>query len=465
VRELEYDETEQEMALSQSVFDDVARTRTSLVIFPNMHTLNWKAFLPLCVMFMHSNVKRFVIYLPSVIAEASPRPFFDDIINRMPRLNEIDIRTDIPARILEKEFIRLLPSLPDLQKLSTPRFFLTSSIAVCLSHLPKLGCIEFQYHVDQGSGDPADIAVFQPELPEGAFPSLQDLSLTASYLEAQRFLTIPFAPTNLTILYIESSNFESSTTLHQLLAAISENCQMLKRLTLISPRRELEDHTPDPDGSNQVTADTLKPVLSCCNLTSFEIVHQFPFRLTQKDLEVFAKCWVSLETLNLNSEPHHFESSHLTLEALFPFAQYCPRLSYLALFIDASITIPSFPSTSRYPCFKCLQQLTMGLSVVREPVSVACFLSRVLPLGCQIDSGVIWTETFELEPRAEATATQRCSMWYEVNKLLPMLIRVREEERERMKELQRELGQVREQVHDLTEKLDVLARSGDSGMT
>ena len=34
-----------------------------------------------------------------------------------------------------------------------------------------------------------------------------------------------------------------------------------------------------------------------------------------------------------------------------------------------------------------------------------------------------------------------------------------------MKELQRELGQVREQVHDLTEKLDVLARSGDSGMT
>jgi len=456
VRELDYDETIEDIALSQSVFDDIARTRTSLVILPNMHTLNWRAPLPLCVMFMCANVTRFAIDLPNVIAGASPRPFFDDIIDRMPRLNELDIRTQIPARILEKELIRLLSSLPDLRKISFPRFYLTSSLCICCSRLPKLGCVEFQYYDDQSFGDPADVAVLQPEFPDGAFPSLWDLSLTASYREVQRFLTIPFAPTNITVLHIESSEFESPVHLHQLLVTISENCQMLKTLTLISPRRVLRDQITVPDGFSQVTADTLKPALACSSLTSLEIVHQFPLKLTQKDLEIFAKCWVSLETLNLNTEPHYLKSSDLTLEAILPFAQYCPRLTYLALFIDASFGALSLSTASPRPHFKCLQHLAMGFSAVEEPISVARFLSRVLPLGCHVDGGVMWSDSFELEPGGEIIAAERCSMWSKVDQLLPTLIMVREEEREGMNELQRELDRVRGQVHDLTEQLDAL---------
>ena len=97
--------------------------RTSLVILPNMHTLNWRASLPLCVMFMCANVTRFAIHLPNVIAGTSPQLFFDDIIDHMPQLNELNICTQIPARILEKELIWLLSSLPDLRKISFPRFF------------------------------------------------------------------------------------------------------------------------------------------------------------------------------------------------------------------------------------------------------------------------------------------------------------------------------------------------------
>ena len=123
------------------------------------------------------------------------------------------------------------------------------------------------------------MAVFQPEFPDGAFPSLWNLSLTASYREVQRFLTIPFAPTNITMLHIESSEFESPAHLHQLLVTISENCQMLKTLTLISPRRVLRDQITVPDGFSQVTADTLKSALACSSLTSLEVVHQFPLKL------------------------------------------------------------------------------------------------------------------------------------------------------------------------------------------
>ena len=65
--------------------------------------------------------------------------------------------------------------------------FLDSSLCICCSRLPKLGCVEFQYYDDQGSGDPANVAIFQPEFPDSAFPSLWDLFLTASYREVQRF--------------------------------------------------------------------------------------------------------------------------------------------------------------------------------------------------------------------------------------------------------------------------------------
>jgi len=77
-------------------------------------------------------------------------------------------------------------------------------------------------------------------------------------------------------------------------------------------------------------------------------------------------------------------------------------------------------------------------------------------LGCHIDGGVIWSDSFELEPGGEIIAAERCSMWSKVDQLLPTLIMVREEEGEGMNKLQRELDRARGQVHDLMEQLDAL---------
>jgi hypothetical protein len=76
------------------------------------------------------------------------------------------------------------------------------------------------------------------------------------------------------MLYVESPNLETPPTIHQLLAAVSENCQMLKLLTMISPRRApAVDVGEEIDASQHVRMDTLKPLLVCANLTPFEIIH------------------------------------------------------------------------------------------------------------------------------------------------------------------------------------------------
>ena len=81
------------------------------------------------------------------------------------------------------------------------------------------------------------------------------------------------------MLHIELSEFESLAHLHQLLVTISENCQKLKTLILISPQRVLRDQITVLDGFSQVTADTLKSALACNSLTSLEVVYQFPLKL------------------------------------------------------------------------------------------------------------------------------------------------------------------------------------------
>src|SRR6266567_4031229 len=79
IRRLVYTANSNSHIMKQSVFDEVARTRTRLDILPNMHTLHWKAPLSLSIMFMHSGVKHFTVLLPMDLRTVSPRPFFQDI--------------------------------------------------------------------------------------------------------------------------------------------------------------------------------------------------------------------------------------------------------------------------------------------------------------------------------------------------------------------------------------------------
>ncbi|XP_006456157.1 hypothetical protein AGABI2DRAFT_210964 [Agaricus bisporus var. bisporus H97] len=474
VRELVYNEHKSKRKLNQSVFDDVARTRISISILPNMHTLGWSASISLCVMFLNSNIKNFTVHIPSSIDVASSRPllrpFFDDITARMPDLMSLNIQTNIPMNALELDVVRLLESLPNLHKLILPRFCFTTSIAECVSRLSKLGCIEYHYSEEQGNGEADDIKLFKPELSEGAFPSLWDLSLATTYDDLQRFLTIPFSPSSITMLHVESPNIETPGAIHQLLVAISENCQMLKFLALISRRQSFEvDLSEDQiNTTRRVSMDTLKPILACANLTSFEIIHQYPLLLQQEDVETFATRWPSLETLNLNSEPYDLRWPKLTLEALLPFARHCHRLSDLSIFLDASTNlIPKSSSSSPLPMFLSLNRVSMGLSKITASAPVAIFLSHLLPITCTIDNGVTWLESFEYGPADELVLHEELTaLWASVDDLVPTLISVRLEERERVRweveDLGSELKVLRSALKTLSDKVDYLEGESSS---
>ncbi|PFH47527.1 hypothetical protein AMATHDRAFT_67573 [Amanita thiersii Skay4041] len=494
VRRLSYrPELQCKPQLSQSVFDDIARTRTTLSVLPNMHSLEWEGPITLAVMFMHPGVRRFAICLPLILdltaitpgtdnIEAVPSPdspilktFLAEVQDRMPNLHHLDVRMNFALRRIEGEMVKLITGLPRLKKITMPRFCVTTNVMNALSKLDSLSCIEFQYSSEQGSGDPEDIHEFRPTLEEGVLLSLWDLSLTICYEDANRFLSASFAPTNIKMLFLDSHLFESPENIHELLVTISQKCQLLESLALIT----LVHPTLPPDAqaelSESITFQTLKPLLNCPNLNSFELVHDNPILITQAEVEVLAEAWPNLETLILNNEPVFINCSTLTLEALIPFAKHCPRLRHLGLFINASTLGHEYCSTPTSsvspskrarvgydgPAFKSLKKLSMGVSPISDEKGVALFLSTLCPVDCRVEAGVTWDEKAPVGFHLARAIEVRCGRWMHVEELLPGMVELRLQERERTRELERENEDLKIRNSVLLDRLGMGHHAGD----
>lgn len=401
---------------------------------------------------MHSTIKHLVIRL--VATEHSLRALFTEIIDRMPNLLELDIRSHMPVREIENELLFLLSQLPKLRKITFPRFYSTARIVAALSRLEHLCTIEFQYSEEQGIGDSQDIASFTPTFKEGAFPALYDLSMTTSFDDATRFLKTPFSPNNLSTFFIDSERvIETPESIHQLLAATAEHFPMLKELALVSGRNPTvaDLNSADAEAFN-ITLDILKPVFKMTNLTSLEFGHQYPLALTQEDLEVLASSCPNIESLLLNTEPIFLMKSPLTLEALIPFAKYCTRLKTLGLYVDAT-NMPEVSPIAPPTPFTCLHRLSVGVSIINEEAAPALYLSQFLAPDCEIECGITWDDRDEPNLILSGIVNDRCDFWNNVNCMVPLLSKLRIQERLRTRAMERELDDLRMRTTVLAESM------------
>ena len=162
--------------------------------------------------------------------------------------------------------------------------------------------------------------------------------------------------------------------------------------------------------------------------------------------------WPSLETLVLNADPALLSlEPTLTLRAFVPFAKYCPNLRKLALFVNASAAdIPD----GEVGMMGRLRQLGVGVSCIAEEGPVALFLSRVCPLACTLTYGMVWELAEDGESEEGLFAEEifsRCAKWRKVAELLPLLIKLRMEERLRTRALAREVEDLRVRVRVLSD--------------
>ncbi|KAL4066636.1 hypothetical protein J3A83DRAFT_4097945 [Scleroderma citrinum] len=438
------------------LLDEVARTRISLEILPNLHTLKWiEGDMKLCLLFLHSGLKHLTVSCfrdqGTLLADMCARaPNLHTLILHIPNNENVDITNYVQV---------IARNLHHLKKLVLPEFYYTSSVIQELSHMKDLRVIEFDHDLSVGNGNPMNVESFNPVLTEGSFPALWDLSLTARIDDVDRFFKEKFAPTKITTLYLNSYKKHAPSQVHSLLLTLSQQCHFLSRLHIILLEKEFT-HSELPS-DEQLSFATLQPLFAFPHLTWFELLHKYPLRITLDEVEELASWWPSLESLDLNSEPLYTHEFTLDLRALLPFAKHCQKLEHLGIFMNTSgFEMP--PVRSLIKPFRALRTLNVGTSKLEHPGAVSAFLSLLFPPWCKLQYGVTWTscgtaEYRRLNPAIEAEILERVDPWEEMSALLPLLIEVRRDERERMQALQEEVEELRIQNCLLMDKAGMRA--------
>jgi len=475
VRKFTYEDLGQTPQVNAASLAEISETRTSLSLLPHLREFTYATVFPghrrFAVLFMNESVRRFNFRLDT--GPEPLRPFLDNIPARMPHLTTLDLQTSRPASSIEDDFVHLVGELPRLERVVVPLYHITSRMMETLAKLPNLGVIEFQYLLYQGIGDKVDVEDFNPTIPKDGFPVLWDLSLSAHLSQFIPVVVDTLAPAakNLTSLYIHAISVESETSVRQYFTVLGENFPLIKSIymeALPGPIMSTQWQEAEPE-FEALTLDTLKPLLDCLHLTTFELTYPIPLCLTLEDLETLTERWPTLEVIDLNREPVVLGSamgtkSNLTLRALLPFVRNCPNLRKLGLYLHA--TEVDLPSVSEIPRpFTKLTELNVGLSSIGEPEAVALFLSRICPADCDVEAGVRWSdvETF-VDDISRAVIQRRIDGWNEVNFHLPLSVKLRHEEKVARDDLEREVEDLRIRNAILTEKSGMgLKGDGDSG--
>lgn len=475
VRKFTYEDLGNTPRVSLAALAEISDTRTSLSLLPYLREFTYTSIFPahrrFTVLFMNESVRRFNLHLDN--GTEFLRPFFDNISARMPHLTVFDLRTSLSASTIEEDFVHLLRELPHLEKVVVPTYHITSRVMETLAGLPSLSVIEFQYSQHQGIGDKKDVELFNPSISTDGFPALWDLSLSAHLSQFIPVVVNILAPAvkNLTSLYVHAVSVEGEASIREYFTAVGENFPSIKSVYMeVLPGQTMSTQWGETEPEFEaLTLDTLKPLLNCPHLTTFELMYPIPLCLSLDDLETLTSSWPTLEVIDLNREPVVLgtaleKQSNLTLRALLPFARNCPDLRKLGLYLHA--TEADLPTIHEIPRpFTKLTDLHVGISSIEEPQAVALFLSHICPTDCIIEAGMCWpnVDSF-VDQTSRSTMHERVVAWSEVDFYLPLSVKLRNEERVARDNLEREMEDLRIRNAILAEKSTMgLKGDGDKG--
>ncbi|CCO32898.1 hypothetical protein RSOLAG1IB_03611 [Rhizoctonia solani AG-1 IB] len=432
--------------LSSSVFDDLARSRLQLHILPNLTSLQWypntTSELRQCEIFLSPSLRSLDVSVPSA-EEMYVEAFFAMTKVRAPNLRVFQFECQLRAIAVEHWLCDLLETCKSIRGLGLSHYFLTTNVLSSAAKLPELE--EILLWSRSPVGEIEDVMTLDMhQLQLGSFPKLREFSLDASLAQMRIFVTTPaFNPKTLTYLHITSLEIERPSDVQSFLEVLVDVCHPLETLVLSMLVKWVET-TPPP----RITMEHIRPVLKFKRLLDFDVTYNYPFYVTDTDLEHIARSWPNLRTLMLSEYPY-FCSDDIelpSLASLLPFAEHCPNLVNLGLFVNASLPCP-LPSTIIKP-FQKLQLLNFGQSYIQENdiVGVAALVSRLCDPSVQIKMGhAISAYSFSpclassTEETPDADIATRNERWDKVVSAVAVLQQARQIEVDRIRQLEARL--------------------------
>lgn len=393
------------------------------------------------------------------------RTFFQTLQERSKNLRFFYLHATGVVTPVESSLAEFLRAVSYLEVIQLPCYWQTKNVVNALSSLKHLRSVRTHvpsrtiYKGHQREVEDVGSITFN----EGSFAALKTFYIDGRRLsDVESLLRKPFAPRHLTTLTVMSLHIESPSTLHDFIKGLAEVCPLLRHIVFALYVSETS-HCP-----SAITFDTLRPLLDFQRLVGFKVTHKEPLHITESDIRELALCWPTLETLHLCHDPFIPEDTvvdgGLSPRCLLPFAEHCPNLKELGLYLNATrwshiSDLPTIPRT-----FCRLQRLHVGVSRVTHPNVVARFLSEVCPRPLSILMDSCW-ESASVRESAPACQPRR-DTWQQVTALHRDLVEVRLSERKRsqdqLRALEMELTLLRESHGSLKRRVSMQSDPGDA---
>lgn len=415
---------------------------------------------------MHDAVKELYIDIASAIGHTMEAQV-DDVISRLPSLEALYIAAELSSSTIPP-LMPLFSKIQSLKKISMERWLFTPSVMMALSQLPNLEDLAFDFSLESNDR-PLDMQLY-PDLSgepfgPGAFPALKEICLWTPLSLAKTLITGDSVLPKLYEINICSRGIEEKADINGFLKAVADTYPDLRVLSL----EVVEPHADPSIEQEQIGLDILQPILRLKSLSSFEFRHNLPLKLNEESLSQLAVSLPNLENLFLNAEPlggiDTDEYPALPLVALMPLARHCRKLKSLSVYVDGTARDPSGDFRGAFLRFPVLRNFYVGVSPICELDDIqplALFLSHLL-FGQQaptLSVGVTWP-WYMVDEAYQVTSRARYDRWEVLREMLPLLMKIREEEMVQRIDVEREVEDLRMR----NELLTAHAKIGQAGDT
>ncbi|KAJ7604232.1 hypothetical protein FB45DRAFT_1083102 [Roridomyces roridus] len=405
-----------------SVLDILRMSFPGPVLFPNLRRLEWSSISRPGTMhhirlFLAPRLQELQLHTLHSPAELSLLP---TIATQCPGLMEVDIDASPSLMKSVQNLYTFVIGLDQLRSLSVPR--IDSSVLEHICRLPTLTSLNLTNHI------PVTLpAIASDDL---LFPTLHTLSMRVrSPHEILPIISLLIRAPLLGLKIDVPMWKDTAISFAALCKALGAHCtrahSTLQSLSLRNPGVRLSGNV---DPTLVVQNFHLRPLFLFTELTEVSLYPHFGFDLDDSMIDELARAWHRVKTLVLGQSRKvasgQASGSRITLAGLLSFAEHCPHLSFLELSFNASVVPESL--TRKPPKIRVQQSSLTSLHVQISPChdhqATAAFLSGAFPKLRNLRA-----ETIASNDRVLAHSLIK--KWKAVEELLPLLGKVRTEER------------------------------------
>ncbi|KAJ7643112.1 hypothetical protein DFH06DRAFT_602450 [Mycena polygramma] len=391
-------------------------------LLPNLEYLAWSpddfGLFPYVRLFVGPKLRSIELAMNGPGSHLSILPW---LASRYPLLESVELFSS--SEFMASNFSRRKAISTMVHKLSNVRHLTVSGLDTpAMRHLASLSSLQSLIV------DVIDDLIFSSDLSvPAAFPALRKLTIGNAPIACLINFFNALSDCALTEIFIEASSFDESQV-SVLISAIHDHVShaSLTLLSLGPPRSELDSPALR---LQTLHPTTIRPLLAFRKLIFLDLE---TFRLSFDDRFVaeMAAAWPEITRLCFSTHYVVGDPSPpplLSLCGLSAFVQHCPHLKVLRIPVDAR-NIPAPPN----PVLWARQTALTSLHVVDSPIdsvlATAGVLSSMFPALEQVLASDESEEEVGDEPRIIMADPVAHARWKEVEKLVPMFAKIREEE-------------------------------------